>query len=67
MTYQQERDMRLYEQSLMAVDNARFAIIKQGEIVSALGNISSVLSLRLRGYMEPSSKDSTPPPTNVPS
>ena len=55
--------MRIYEQSLMAADNARLAIMKQGEIVLALGNISSALSLGLRGHMEPPGKASTPEPS----
>lgn len=64
MTYKRERDMRIYEQSLMTADNARLAIIKQGEIVLALGNISSALSLGLRGRIEPPGKASTPEPSN---
>ena len=64
MAYQRERDMRVYEQSLRAADNARLAILKQGEIVLALGNISSVLSLGLRGHIEPPRKASTPKPSH---
>jgi hypothetical protein len=60
MTYQRERDMRVYEQNLLAADNARLAILKQGEIVLALTNISSVLSLGLRGHIDTPRKESTP-------
>ena len=63
MAYQRERDMRVYEQSLLAADNARLAILKQGEIVLALGNISSVLALGLRGHIDPPRKASTPEPS----
>ena len=64
MAYQRERDMRVYEQSLLAADNARLAILKQGEIVKALGNISTVLSLGLRGHIDTSRRASTPEPSN---
>jgi hypothetical protein len=64
MTYQRERDMRIYEQSLLAAENARLAILKQGDIVLALANISNVLSLGLRGHVDPPRKESTPKPTN---
>ena len=64
MAYQRERDMRVYEQSLLAADNARLANLKQGEIVLALANISSVLSLGLRGHVDPPRKESTPEPSN---
>ena len=56
--------MWAYEQNLMAADNARLAIIKQGEIILALGNISNVFSLGLRGHMKFSPNDYIPPPTN---
>ena len=64
MAYQRERDMRIYEQSLLAADNARLAILKQGEIALALGNISSVLSLGLKGHIDPRRSASTPDPNN---
>ena len=64
MAYQRERDMHIYEQSLLTADNARLAILKQGEIVLALANISSVLSLGLRGHIDPPRKESTPKPSN---
>jgi hypothetical protein len=63
MTYQRERDMRIYEQSLLAAENARLVILKQGDIVLALANISNILSLGLRGHVDPSRKESTPEPT----
>ena len=64
MAYQRERDMRVYEQSLLAADNACLAILKQGEIVKALGNISSVLSLGLRGRNDLIQRASSPEPSN---
>ena len=64
MAYLRERDIRVYEQSLLAADNARLAILKQGEIVSALGNISTVLSLGLRRHIDPPRKASTPEPSD---
>ena len=64
MAYQRERDMRVYEQSLLAADNVRLAILKQGEIVKALGNIFSVLSLALRGHNNLPRRASSPEPSN---
>ena len=64
MAYQRKRDMRVYEQNLMAADNVRLAIIKQGEIILALRNISDILSLGLRGHIKPPLKVSIPPPIN---
>lgn len=60
MTYQRERDMRIYEQSLIAADNGRLAILRQREIVHVLGNISSVFALGLRGHIGPPRKAFTP-------
>lgn len=54
----------MYEQSFVAVKNIHLAIMKQGKIVSALGNISNVLSFGLRGHTESPPKTSTPPPLN---
>lgn len=36
MEYQREKDRRIYESSILANENARLAILKQGEIVSCL-------------------------------
>jgi hypothetical protein len=44
MDYQREKDRRLYENSRIAQENARLAIMKQGEIVGCLAKLSSVLS-----------------------
>jgi hypothetical protein len=44
MDYQREKDRRLYENSRIAQENARLAIMKQGEIVGYLAKLSSVLS-----------------------
>jgi hypothetical protein len=48
MQYQREKDRRLYEQELLAIENARMAIIKQGELVDCLSSISKVLSVGLK-------------------
>jgi hypothetical protein len=47
MQYQREKDQRLYEQGLLASQNARLAIAKQGELVQCLSEISKVLSVGL--------------------
>jgi hypothetical protein len=47
MDYQREKDRRLYESSLIANKNTRLAIIKQGEVVSCLAQLSSVLQMGL--------------------
>jgi hypothetical protein len=39
MEYQREKDRRLYESALLANENARLAIIKQGEVVSCLSQL----------------------------
>jgi hypothetical protein len=44
MAYQREKDRRLYENAVIANENARLAILKQGEVVSCLAQLSSVLS-----------------------
>jgi hypothetical protein len=68
MAYQCKHDMWVYEHSLLAADNARFAILKQGEKNLVSRNISSVLSLSLRGHIDPPRKASTPEPwpPNIP-
>jgi hypothetical protein len=48
MQYQHEKDRRLYEQGLLAIENARLAIMKQGELVDCISSISKVLSLCLK-------------------
>jgi hypothetical protein len=55
MEYQREKDRRLYESAIMANKNARLAIMKQGEVVSCLSQLSSVLKMGLNV----SSKDDT--------
>jgi hypothetical protein len=45
--YQQEKDRRLYESTMMANENAHLAIMKQGEVVSCLSQFSSVLKMGL--------------------
>jgi hypothetical protein len=61
MEYQREKDRRLYESSLMANENARLAILKQGEVVSCLSQLSSVLQMGLHV----SSKDDTRNPVQA--
>lgn len=48
MEYQREKDRRMYENASIANENARLAIVKQGEMVSCLSKLSTVLSKRLR-------------------
>lgn len=48
MQYQREKDRRLYEQGLLAAENAHLAILKQGELVECMSSISKVLSLGLK-------------------
>lgn len=47
MAYQREKDRRLYENATVANDNARLSILKQGEMVSCLSQLSTVLSQSL--------------------
>ena len=44
MAYLREKDRRLYENASIANDNARLSILKQGEMVSCLSHLSTVLS-----------------------
>jgi hypothetical protein len=53
MEYQRKKDRRLYESSLIANENARLAILKQGEMVSCLTQLSTILQVGL----QKSSKD----------
>jgi hypothetical protein len=48
MAYQRKKDRRLYENAVIANENAHLAIQKQGEVVSCLSQLSSVLSLGLK-------------------
>jgi hypothetical protein len=47
MQYQRNKDHRLYEQGRVAVENARLAVHKQGELVECLSKMSNVLRLGL--------------------
>ena len=47
MEYQRQKDHRLYVNSFVANENARFSILKQGEMVNYLAQLSSVLSKSL--------------------
>lgn len=44
MEYQREKDRRMYENAALANENARLAILKQGEMVGCLAQLSTVLS-----------------------
>ena len=44
MSYQWEKDRRLYENAAIANDNTRLSILKQREMVSCLSHLSTVLS-----------------------
>lgn len=66
MTHQREGDMRIYEQGLLVADNAHLAIIKQGEVVSALANISHVLSMGLKMSLNVPNTRSSPPSDDAP-
>jgi hypothetical protein len=44
MAYQRKKLRRLYENSVIANENAHLAIVKQGEVVSCLAQVSSLLS-----------------------
>ena len=48
MSYQREKDTRLYEHAIATNENARLAILKQGEIVNCLAQLSTVLSSSLQ-------------------
>lgn len=43
MAYQREKDRRLYETAITANENARLSVMKQGEIVNCLAQLSTVL------------------------
>ena len=43
MAYQRDKDRRLYENSVIANENARLAIQKQGEVVEVLAQLSKSL------------------------
>ena len=47
MAYQRKKDPRLYVSALIANENARLVILKQGEVVSCLIQLSTVL---FRGF-----------------
>jgi hypothetical protein len=47
MAYQWEKHRRLYENAVAANENAKLSIMKQGEVVSCLQNLSTVLCMGL--------------------
>jgi hypothetical protein len=77
MEYQRKKDRRLYENSLIANENARLAILKQGEVVSCLAQLSNVLQIGLNvspagtksttATTTPSTTTSMPSPASAPS
>ena len=56
MVYQRENDCRLYESALTANENVRLAILKQGEVMSCLTHLSTILSRGLHIVLEESTK-----------
>lgn len=48
MFYQREKDRRMYENATIANENAKLVILKQGEMVSCLSQLSHVLSRGLQ-------------------
>lgn len=48
MQYQREQDLKSQEIQANANDNAKLAIMKQGEMVQCLSQLASVLSMGLR-------------------
>jgi hypothetical protein len=62
MSYQRDKDRRLYENAMIANENARLAIMKQGEVVSCLEKLSTVLRMGLN-VKSPSDNQGSPQPT----
>jgi hypothetical protein len=62
MQYQREKDQKLYEHGLLAAENARLAIVKQGELVQCLSQISKVLSVGLMVSGDPQAHYLNPAP-----
>lgn len=55
MAYQRKKDRRLYENLVIANDNARLAILKQGEVVQCLSHLSNVINMGMKGTTKPPS------------
>lgn len=53
MSYQREKDRRLYENAVTANENARLAILKQSEVVHCLAQLSTVLGKTLTSESSP--------------
>lgn len=47
MLYQREKDRRLYENAVASNENAKLSIIKQGEMVNYLAQLSGILNRSL--------------------
>ena len=63
MAYQRDKDLRNYEMTLAANENARLSIMKQGEMVNCLTQLSGVLSKSLNksnGHAFPSTPEEVP-------
>jgi hypothetical protein len=68
MSYQREKDRRLYENAAIANDNARLSILKQGEMVSCLSHLSTILSNSLsmnKNFAYPSMPQTAPQEHNT--
>jgi hypothetical protein len=62
MRYQREKDQKLYEQGVLASENARLAIVKQGDFIQYLLQISKVLSVGLMVSGDPEAHCLNPTP-----
>ena len=68
MSYQREKDRRSYENAAIANDNAILSILKQGEMVSCLSHLSTVLSNSLsmnKNFAYPSMPQTAPQEHNT--
>jgi hypothetical protein len=66
MQYQREKDQKLHEQGVRASENARLAIVKQGELVQCLSQISKVLNVGLMVSGDPQAHCLNPTPMTTP-
>lgn len=64
MAYQREKDRRLYDNAVAANETARLSIIKQGEIVHCLAQLSTLLGRKLSSSSSPEMET---PPQHTPS
>ena len=62
MEYQREKDHKIYENAVVANENARLSILKQGEMVNCSAHLSTVLGKSLNtssGFAFPSTPQTT--------